>query len=153
MGICEVISCDCDCHVNLTRLPSAPILYTNARIGERPDYPYEYNIDHTGSMSTDITSSLLFAGHLAISATNEPFESMVNPVNIQEPPTHMVNYWFDQLGLLLDPTSENPSNATSSSFQFLHFDRTTYVSESSLVYALQVFLIGCNLVRCWNHKP
>jgi len=129
MYICDAISRDCDCNMNSTRLPSAPILHAVARIGERIDCQYAYTIDHTGSLSTDITSGLLFARQPAISATNEPFEILGDPVDIQQPPPHVVDYWFDQLGLSLDPTSsENPSNATGSSFQFPLFDRTTYVS-------------------------
>jgi len=94
-------------------------------------------------MSTDITSSLLFSSQPAISATNEPFESLGNPVDIQQPPPHVVDYWFDQLGLSLNSTSpENPSNARGSSFQYPLFDSTTYVSQFGLVYALRGFLIG-----------
>jgi hypothetical protein len=94
-------------------------------------------------MSTDITSSLAFAKQPAISATSEPHESLGNPVNIQQPPPHVVDYWFDRLGLSLDSTSlENPSNATSSSFQFPIFDGTTYVSQFRFVYAVRGYLIG-----------
>jgi len=129
MCISDAISCDYDCYMNSTSSPPAPTLHADARNGEGINYQYPYTAGHVGSMSTDITSSLLFARQPAISATNEPFESLCNPVDIQQPPPHVVDYWFDQLGLSLDPTpSENSSNATSSSFQFLSFDSTTYVS-------------------------
>ena len=50
-------------------------------------------------------------------------------MDIQQPPPHVVNYWFDQLGLSLDHTSsENPPNAAGSSPQFPLFDGTIYVS-------------------------
>jgi len=127
--IFDVISCDCNCHMNSTRLPSAPVLHTDARIVERADCQYAYTVDHTGSLSTDITSGLLFARQPAISPTNELFEILGDPVDIHQPPPHVVDYWFDQLGLSLDPTSsENPSNAPGSSFQYPLFDSTTYVS-------------------------
>jgi len=94
-------------------------------------------------MSTDITSSLLFAREPAISATNEPFGSLGNLVDIQQPPPYVVDYWFDQLGLSLDSISSgNPSNAISSSLQYPLFDSTAYVSQLGLVYTLRGFLIG-----------
>jgi len=131
MCIYDAISCDYDCYMNSTSasFPPVPILHADARSGEGINYQYPYTTGHAGSMSTDITSSLLFARQPAISATNEPFESLWDPVDIQQPPPHVIDYWFDQLGLSLDPTpSENSSNATSSSFQFPLFDSTTHVS-------------------------
>jgi len=123
------MSCDSDCHMNSTRLPSAPILHADARIWERNDCQYAYTVDHTGPLSTDVTSSLLFARQLAFSATNEPFGILGNPVDTQQPPPHVVDYWFDKLGLSLDLTSsENPSSATGSSSRFPLFDSTIYVS-------------------------
>jgi len=117
--------------MNSTRLPSAPILHADARIGERTDCQYSYTVDHIGSLSTDITSSLFSARQPAIAATNEPFEILGDPVDIQQPPPHVIDYLFEQLGLSLDPAPpENPSNATSSSFQFPLFDSTTYVGYS-----------------------
>jgi len=145
MCICGAISCDfdCACNMNSTRLPSAPILHVDARIGKRTDCQYAYTVNHAGPLSTDITSSLLFARPPALSATNELFEILGNPVDIQQPPPHVVDYWFDQLGLSLDPTSsENPSNTIGSSFQFPLFDSTTYVSYFRLVHALRGLLIG-----------
>ena len=140
MCICCAISCDCDCHMNSTRLPSAPILHADARIGERADCQYAYTISCTGSLSTDITSSLPFARQPAVSAANEPFESLGNPIGIQQPPPHVVDYWFAQLGLSLDPAPpENPSNATSSSFQFPLFDSTTCVGYSDLCMLCEDF--------------
>jgi hypothetical protein len=128
MCIYGAISRDCDCHMNLTSLTSAPILHTDGRIGERTDYQFAYTIGHTGYMSTDITSSLLFEQQLAISTTKELFGSLEDPVDIQQPPPHVVDYWFDQLGLSLETSSsKNPSNATSSSPQLPMLDSTTYV--------------------------
>jgi len=127
MCICNAISCDCDCHTNSTRLPSAPILHAGARIGERTDCQCSHTAGHTSSLSTDITSSLLSARQPAIAVTNEPFEILGDPVDIQQPPPHVVDYWFERLGLSLDPAPpENLSIARSSSFQSSLFDSTTY---------------------------
>jgi len=149
MCILDAISCDSDsdCHMNSTGLSPPPILHADARIGERTDCQYACTVDHTGSLSTDITSSLLFARQPAISATNEPFESPGNPIEIYQPPPHVVDYWFDQLGLSLDPASpENPSNATNSSLQFPLFDSTTYVGYFGFVYVLRGVLIGFHYI-------
>jgi len=124
-------------------LPSAPILHADAGNGEITDYQYARTMGRPGSMSTDITSSLLFARQPAISATNEPFRSLVNLVDIQQPPPYVVDYWFDQLGLSLDSISSgNPSNARGSSLQYPLLDSTAYVSQLGLVYTLRGFLIG-----------
>ena len=104
-------------------------------------------------MSADTTSSLLVARQPVIPEASGLFESTNNPVDIQQPPPHVVDYWFDRLGLSLDPTpSENPSNATSFPFQFPLLDGTSHVSSLlstscrttffRLVYALRGFLIG-----------
>ena len=85
-------------------------------------------------MPEDITSSVPFAKQPVTSATNESFESTENSLDIQQPPPHMVDYWFDQLGLSLDPTSsENSSNATGSPFKFPQLDGIIQVSESYVV--------------------
>ena len=126
MCISDSISCDCDCLMNSTGLLSAPTLHPDARIGERFNCQYAYTTGHTGSMSTDITSSLRLA---VISSTNEAFESTGDLVDIQQPPPHVVDYWYDQLELSLDLTSPaNPSNATSSASLFPPFDSTIHVS-------------------------
>jgi len=145
MCIYDAISCGCgyDHHMNSAGLPPAPTLRADARSGERINCQYTCTTCHNGSRSTDIASSLLFSSQPAISATNEPFGSLGNPIDIQQPPPRVVDYWFDQLGPSLDPVSpENPSNATSSSFQYPLSDSTTYVSQLGLVYALGGVLIG-----------
>jgi len=80
-------------------------------------------------MSADATSSMLFARQGALSATDESIVSKEDAVDTQQPPPHVVEYWFDRLGLSLDPTSENLLNATSSPFQFPQSDVTSYVSS------------------------
>ena len=108
---------------------SAPFLHTDAKIGEKINYQYDYTTGHTGSMPEYITSSLLFARQPVISAPNESLESIENPADIHQPPPRVIDYWFDQLGLSVDPISlENPSNATSSPFQFPMVDGIIYVS-------------------------
>ena len=84
---------------------------------------------HTGSIPEEITSTLLFARQSVISATNESFKSTKNPADIQQPPPHVIDYWFDQLGLSLDSTSsEKPLNATGSPFRLPLLDGIIYVS-------------------------
>ena len=131
MCIYDTITCDCDCDFPMTStgLPSAPILHTSARTGEGINGKYAYNTGHTGSMSTDIISRSPFARQPVISATNLQFESTGISADIQQPPPHVVDYWFNQLGLSLDPISpENHAKATSSSFQFPLLDSIVYVS-------------------------
>ena len=129
-----------------TRLDYAPILQADARIGERIDSPYEYTTGHTGSMFEDITSTLLFERQPLTSPTNESFESTEISLDIHQPPPHVIDYWFKRLGLSLDATSsENPSNATSSPFQFPKFDGIIHVSGFHVIRppsALRGFLIG-----------
>ena len=82
-------------------------------------------------MSADTTSSFHFARQpvLVIPTIDESFESMANPVDMQQPSPRVVNYWFDRLGLSLDTTlPENPSNPTSSPFQYPLFDGIIHVS-------------------------
>ena len=129
MCIYGAISCDCNCLMNTAGSPTAPTLRAHARIGERINCQYAYTTGHTGSMSTDITSSLHFATQPVISATKEQFESTEDPIDMQQPPPHVVNYWYDHLELSLDlPSSENPSNATGPAFLFPLFDSTIDVS-------------------------
>ena len=107
---------------------STPILHADAKLGEKINYQY---VCRTGSIPEDITSSLLFAKRAShiISATNESFERTEDPATIQQPPPYVIDYWFDHLGLSLDPSfSEHCPNATSSPFQFPMFDGITYVS-------------------------
>jgi len=98
-------------------------------------------------------SSVLFAGGPTISITDESSKGTDNPIDIQQPPPHVVDYWFDRLGLSLDPTSsENPSSATGYPFQFPPFDDINYVSSMLpilccatvfvLVYVPRGFLAG-----------
>ena len=108
---------------------SVPILQEGARIGGRINRQHVHTTGHTCSISEDITSTLPFARQPVISTINESFESTENSVDIHQPPPHVVNYWYNQLGLALDPTSsENPPNATGSSSQFPLFDGIIYVS-------------------------
>ena len=123
---------------------SVPTLHADARIGEGINCPHEYAAGHTGSMFEDITSVLLFARQPLTSATSESFESTENSLDIQQPPPHVIDYWFDHLGLSLDPTSsENPSNATRSPFEFPQFDGIIHVSESHVVRPPSDWFVLC----------
>ena len=114
---------------------SAPILHTDAKLGGKINRQYAYTAVHTDSRPEDATSSLLPARQqLVISAQNESFERTENPVDTQPPPPHVIDYWFDQLGLSSDLAfSENPLNATGSPFQFPISDGMIYVSQFCVV--------------------
>ena len=140
----DTTPCDFDCLMSPTRRHSAPILHADARIGESINCPYDYTTGHTGSMSEDITSTLLFARQPLTSVTNESFESTENSLDIQQPPPHVIDYWFNQLGLSLDTaSSKNPSNATGSPFQFLQFDGIVHVSGFYVVRPLSDLFMIC----------
>jgi len=50
-------------------------------------------------------------------------------MNIHQPPDHVIDYWFDQLGLSLDLSSENSSNLVNFSSQFPLFNGIDGVSS------------------------
>ena len=120
--------------VTATGMLPAPILHTGAKIGEKISFKYAYTTGHTGSIPENPTLSLQFAEQPVISAPNESFERIESPVDIQQPAPRVIDYWFDQLGLSANPiASENPSNATSSPFQFPILDGIIYVSSLYVV--------------------
>ena len=116
--------------MNSLGLHSAPILYTDVKSGDKNDSQCTCTTCCTGFIPAGATSGLLFEREPRPSTTDRSFESTEDPIDIHQPPPHVVNYWFDWLGLSLDPTtSENPSNATGSLFQFPPFDGIDYVSS------------------------
>jgi len=115
--------------MNSPGLHSALIMHADARIGETGDCSYAYTAVLTGPMSAATPTSLPFARQPTISITDESSEGTDNPMDKQQPPPHVVDYWFDRLGLSFDPTSsESPSNATGYPFQVPPFDDISYVS-------------------------
>jgi len=119
-----------DCAVCLP-LPSTPILYGVADSGERINY--NYTTGYANFTSTDTALSSPSAQQPARSTRDQPVETMENSMNMQQPPDDVIDYWFDRLGLSLDlPSSENSSNPTNFSFQFLLFDEIDGVSSSLL---------------------
>ena len=129
MYLYYVISRVCDFLMNSTGMHTTPILHADATLGEKINYQYAYTTGRAGPIPEDITSSLLFARQPVISTTNESFESTENPVDIQQPPPYVIDYWFDHLALSLNSSfPEHRPNATNSRFQFPMFDIITYVS-------------------------
>ena len=119
-------------------LHSAPILHADAKSEDRINRQYTNTTCFAGFMSAGTTSSLLLARQPVPSTTDEPFESTEDPVDIHQPHPHVVDYWFDQLGLSLDPSlSQNPSNATGPPFQFPLFDGTDHVSSLLPFYVMR----------------
>ena len=141
-------------------LHPAPILHADAKGGDQINCQYTHTTCRTGFMSECATSSLPLQSQPVLSTTDESFESTEDPIDIHQPPPHVIDYWFDQLGLSLDPTSlENPSNATDSPLQFPPFDGIDYVSSLLLIHVIR-YLQTCassegisdwfSIVRLWN---
>ena len=128
----NTIYCDSDCYSPSGTLHSAPSSHGDARSGERINDHSTHSPIHVGCTSLDegTTSSLALASMPVFSATDQSLESMVDLVDIQPPP-HVINYWFDRLGLSLDPTSSrsgNPSDSVGFLFPFPPLDGNDYVS-------------------------
>ena len=110
---------------------SVPSSHGDARSGERIYYHSTHSPSHTSytSLDVDTAPSLALASVPVFSAIDESFESMVDMVDIQPPP-HVIDYWFDRLGLSLDSTSSgNPSDAVGFLFPFPRLDGNDYVSS------------------------
>ena len=135
MCIHNATYCDCDCCLPSGSLHSAPISHGDARSGERIKYHSTHTPIHTSYTSPDVdtTPSLALASLPVFSAADQSLQSMEDLVDIQ-PPSHVIDYWFDRLGLSLDPTSSGPRNP-SVSVGFLcaspPLDGNNYVSSFS----------------------
>jgi hypothetical protein len=126
----DTTSCDCTCLMNSPGC-ILPLFSTPMRKVERESIVTIHTLHVTlvSCLQTPHPVCLLQDSQSSQQQTSL-FESTENPVDIHQPPPHVVNYWFDRLGLSLDPTpSENPSNATSSPFQFPLLDGISYVSS------------------------
>ena len=135
MCIHNATYCDCDCHLPSESLHSAPISHGNARSGERINYHSTHTPFHSSYTSSDVgtTPSLALASVPASSAADQSLQSMDDLVDIQPPP-HVVDYFFDLLGLSLDPTSSwsgNPSDSVGFLYPFPLIDGNDYVSSFS----------------------
>ena len=103
----------------------------DASSGERFNYHSTYTPLHTSYTwpALDATPNLALASTPVLSATDQSPESMVDMVDIQPPP-HVIDYWFDRLGLSLDPTlSGNLSDSVGFLFPFPPLDGNDYVSS------------------------
>ena len=111
MCIHNITYCGIDCCLPQISLHSAPISHSDARSGERINCHSTHTQFHTSYTSADVdtTSSVAFESVPVFSAADKSFESMEDLVDIQPPP-HVIDYWFDRLGLSLDPTSSEPGN-------------------------------------------
>ena len=111
-------------------LHPAPILHADAESGHQINCQYTHTTCRTEFMPACATSSLPFASQPVPSTTDESFESTEDPIDIHQPPPHVIDHWFDQLRLSLNPTSsETPSTAIDSPFQFPLFDGIDFVSS------------------------
>jgi len=129
MCIHGATSCDCDVRLPSTDLHSSPILYSIADSGERIDH--HYITGYANFTSTDTALSSPPAQWPVRSTPDQPVETTENSLNIQQPPGHVNDYWFDWPGLSLDlPSSGNSSSLTNFSSQFPFFDGIDGVSSS-----------------------
>ena len=122
-----------DCCLPSGILHSAPISHCNARSGERINYHSTHTPFHACCTSPDIgtTPSLALASVPVFSAADQSLQAIEDLVDIQPPP-HVVDYWFDRLGLSLDPTSSwsgNPSDSVGFLCAFPPLDGNHYVSS------------------------
>ena len=147
--------------MNPPGLHSAPFLHANAKRGDRINCQHAHTTCSTSYISACSTSSLPFARQPVPSTIDELFESTNHQMDIHQPPPNVVDYWFDQLGLSLDPiSSETPSNATDSPFQFTLFDGINFVSSllpilcHTTTFRLVLSSEGISdlfsIVRLWN---
>ena len=112
MCIQNTTSHDYDCSLPSGSVHVAPISDRNARNGERINWSYTHTPAHTRFISPDATSSSVSASLPAFSAIDQFFEAVEDSIYTQQPPPHVINFWFDRLGLSLDPTPwGNPSNS------------------------------------------
>ena len=121
-----------DCCLPSGGLHSAPISHGDVRSGERINYHSTHTRFHTSYTSPDVgtTPNLALASIPVLSATDQSPESMEDLVDIQPPP-HVIDYWFDRLGLSLDPTSSGSGNLSDSAgflCPFPPLDGNDYVS-------------------------
>ena len=100
---------------------SALISHSDTRSGE--------GINYGTTVDVEDTPSLALASVPVFSAIDQSFESMVDMVDTQPPP-HVIDYWFDRLGLSLDPTSSgNLSDSVGFLYSFPPLDGNDYVSS------------------------
>ena len=130
---------DNDCCSPTGNLPPASISHDNERSGERINYHSTHTPFHTGYTSPDVdtTPSLALASVPVFLAADQSLQSMEDLVDIQPPP-HVIDYWFDLLGLSLDTTSsENPSDSVGFLCRFPPLDGSDYVSSffGTMLYA------------------
>ena len=127
MCIYDSTSCDCNVCLPSADLYSAPILYGVADSGERINC--HYTTAYADFTSTDTALSSPSAQWPVRSTPDQPVETTDNSMNIHQPPDHVIDYWFDQLGLSLDLSSENSSNLVNFSSQFPLFNGIDGVSS------------------------
>ena len=119
-----------DCCSPPESLHSAPISHG---IGGRIDSHSIHTPFRTSCAPQDVDTapSLALASLPVFSAADQTLQSMEDLVDIQPPP-HVIDYWFDILGLSIDPISSesgNPSDSVGFLYPFPPFDGNHYVSS------------------------
>ena len=145
---------DCDYSLPSNGLGSAPIPHANAESGDSTNYHYTYSAHHPPFILHSV-------GLPGPSAADQAFEGAENPVNIQQPPPGVADYWSGWAKHSLDPPpSENAPNPANFLSRFPPIDGISDVSSS--LAALCCTLFFCSLralsgfpnsfppVRFWN---
>ena len=119
---------------------SGPISQGDARSGGRINWNFTHAPSHTTFTSPDATSRSALASLPVFSAIDQSFESAEDSMYTQQPPPHVIDLWFDRLGLSLDPApSGNPSNSAGSLSRFPPRDGNDRVSSFLVILFVGLF--------------
>ena len=129
MCIHNVISGDYDCFLFSKGFHSDSIVYGDGESRGKIGCHSNYTIGYTDLTSGHPVPNSPSAGRPVPYTIDQSFETAEHQINTQQPPSHMIDYWFDRLGLSLDPASlENPLNPTNVLTQWPPVDDVNDVS-------------------------
>ena len=81
-------------------------VHTDYASSERDTRPPEFN-----PIQTILPTASFFSSYGDITSTQYAYEGSVNPGYMEQPPAHVIDYWFHRLGLSLDaPVAASPSD-------------------------------------------
>ena len=114
MCIHNTTSRDCDYCLPSGSVHSAPISHSDAGREGKINWNCTYPPSPTSFTSPDATSSSAHASLPDFSSIDQSLESVEHSIYTLQPPPHVIDFWFDRLGLSLDPTSwGNPAGSLS----------------------------------------
>ena len=81
-----------------------------------------------------VATASRFPSEVDITSTQYAYEGSVNPDCVEQPPAHVIDYWFHRLGLSLDaPLGGNPSDLLNLSSSLSDLDEIGLLVSSILV--------------------